>query len=39
MYSAENAGLIKFDFLVLKTFTVIDRTQRLINKKVKDFKI
>jgi len=39
MYSAENAGLIKFDFLGLKTLTVIDRTQRLINKKVKDFKI
>ena len=39
MYSAENAGLIKFDFLGLKTLTVIDRTQKLINKKVKGFKI
>jgi DNA polymerase III subunit alpha len=39
MYSAENAGLIKFDFLGLKTLTVISRTQKLINKKVKDFKI
>src|SRR5210317_560256 len=39
MYSAENAGLIKFDFLGLKTLTVINRTQKLINKKVKDFKI
>ena len=39
MYSAENAGLIKFDFLGLKTLTVINRTQKLINKKVKDFNI
>ena len=39
MYSAENAGLIKFDFLGLKTLTVIDRTQKLINSKVKDFRI
>ena len=39
MYSAENAGLIKFDFLGLKTLTVINRTQKLINKRVKDFKI
>ena len=39
MYSAENAGLIKFDFLGLKTLTVINRTQKLINKKKKDFKI
>ena len=39
MYSAENAGLIKFDFLGLKTLTVINRTQKLINEKVKDFKI
>ena len=39
MYSAENAGLIKFDFLGLKTLTVINRTQKLINKKVQDFKI
>jgi len=39
MYSAENAGLIKFDFLGLKTLTVINRTVLLINKKLKDFKI
>ena len=39
MYSAENAGLIKFDFLGLKTLTVINRTQKLINKIDKDFKI
>ncbi len=39
MYSAENAGLIKFDFLGLKTLTVISKTQKLINKKNNDFKI
>ena len=39
MYSAENAGLIKFDFLGLKTLTVINKTQKLINKKDKSFKI
>ena len=39
MYSAENAGLIKFDFLGLKTLTVINKTQKLINKKDKDFLI
>ena len=39
MHSAENAGLIKFDFLGLKTLTVIDKTQKLINKNNKDFKI
>ncbi|NMN68099.1 DNA polymerase III alpha subunit [Candidatus Pelagibacter ubique] len=39
MYSAENAGLIKFDFLGLKTLTVINRTQKLIQKKIKEFKI
>ena len=39
MYSAENAGLIKFDFLGLKTLTVINRTQKLINKKNKNFHI
>ena len=37
MYSAENAGLIKFDFLGLKTLTVINNTQNLIKKKNKDF--
>jgi len=39
MYSAENAGLIKFDFLGLKTLTVINKTQKLINKKNNDFTI
>ena len=39
MYSAENAGLIKFDFLGLKTLTVISNTQKLIRKKKKDFNI
>ncbi len=39
MYSAENAGLIKFDFLGLKTLTVISNTQALIRKKKKDFNI
>ena len=33
MYSAENAGLVKFDFLGLKTLTVINNTQKLIKKK------
>ncbi len=39
MYSAENAGLIKFDFLGLKTLTVISNTQKLIIKKNKNFDI
>ena len=39
MYSAENAGLIKFDFLGLKTLTVINNTQKLIKEKKKDFNI
>ncbi len=39
MYSAENAGLIKFDFLGLKTLTVINNTQNIIRKKNKDFEI
>ena len=30
MYSAENAGLVKFDFLGLKTLTVISKTQKII---------
>ncbi len=37
MYSAEKAGLIKFDFLGLKTLTVINNTQELIRKKNKNF--
>ena len=39
MYSAENAGLVKFDFLGLKTLTVINNTQKLVRKKQKDFNI
>tara|TARA_B100000003_G_C10935962_1_gene373251 strand:- start:91 stop:3510 length:3420 start_codon:yes stop_codon:yes gene_type:complete len=39
MYSAENAGLVKFDFLGLKTLTVINNTQKLIRKKNKEFDI
>jgi DNA polymerase III subunit alpha len=39
MYSAENAGLVKFDFLGLKTLTVINNTQKLIRKKDKNFDI
>jgi len=39
MYSAENAGLIKFDFLGLKTLTVINNTQKLIKKIDKSFNI
>ena len=39
MYSAENAGLIKFDFLGLKTLTVINKTQKLVNQKDKNFTI
>ncbi len=39
MYSAENAGLVKFDFLGLKTLTVINKSQKLIEKKHPNFKI
>jgi DNA polymerase-3 subunit alpha len=39
MYSAENAGLVKFDFLGLKTLTVINNTQKLVKKIDKDFDI
>jgi DNA polymerase III subunit alpha len=39
MYSAENAGLIKFDFLGLKTLTVINNTQKLIKEIDKNFDI
>ncbi len=39
MYSAENAGLIKFDFLGLKTLTVIKNTENLIHEKNNKFKI
>ena len=39
MYSAENAGLVKFDLLGLKTLTVINKTQKLVNEKDPNFKI
>ena len=39
MYSAENAGLIKFDFLGLKTLTVIHNTEKLIRNINKNFDI
>ena len=39
MYSAENAGLIKFDFLGLKTLTIINKTEKLINLKDNNFKV
>ncbi len=39
MYSAENAGLVKFDFLGLKTLTVINNTQKLAKKIDKNFDI
>jgi len=39
MYSAENAGLVKFDFLGLKTLTVINNTQKLVRKFNNDFDI
>ncbi len=39
MYSAENAGLVKFDFLGLKTLTVINNTQKLVEKNYPNFKI
>ncbi len=35
----EQAGLVKFDFLGLKTLTVIDRAVRLIRQKQRDFDI
>ena len=39
MYSAENAGLVKFDFLGLKTLTIINNTQKLVKKIEKNFDI
>jgi len=39
MYSAENAGLVKFDFLGLKTLTVINNTQKLVRKLDKNFDV
>jgi DNA polymerase III subunit alpha len=37
MKFVEKAGLVKFDFLGLKTLTVIDRAQRLIRRRMPDF--
>lgn len=37
MKYVEKAGLVKFDFLGLKTLTVIDKAQALIRKSVHDF--
>ncbi len=39
MYSAENAGLIKFDFLGLKTLTVINNTSKMVRETDKNFDI
>ena len=33
MYTSENAGLVKFDLLGLKTLTVINKTIALLKKK------
>ncbi len=33
MYSSENAGLVKFDLLGLKTLTVIDKTLKILKNK------
>jgi DNA polymerase III subunit alpha len=37
MKYVEKAGLVKFDFLGLKTLTVIDRAQKLIRRRVPEF--
>ena len=34
MYASENAGLVKFDLLGLKSLTVISKTINLLNKKI-----
>ncbi len=39
MYSSENAGLVKFDLLGLKTLTVIDKTLKRLKIKKKDLDI
>ena len=39
MKYAEKAGLVKFDFLGLKTLTVIDKAQKLIRKRLPSFDI
>ena len=37
MKYVEKAGLVKFDFLGLKTLTIIDKAQRLIRQHIPDF--
>ena len=39
MYSSENAGLVKFDLLGLKTLTVIDKTLKMLKSKKNDLDI
>ncbi len=39
MKYVEKAGLVKFDFLGLKTLTVIDKAQKLIRQRVADFDV
>jgi len=39
MYSSENAGLVKFDLLGLKTLSVIDKTVKMLNLKGKKIDI
>ncbi len=39
MHSAESAGLVKFDFLGLKTLTVINKTQEVVKKYDESFEI
>ncbi len=39
MYSSENAGLVKFDLLGLKTLTVIDKTIKMINRQKKSLDV
>ena len=39
MYSSENAGLVKFDLLGLKTLTVIDKTLKMLKLKNIDLNI
>ena len=39
MKYAESAGLVKFDFLGLKTLTIIENTQKLIRKTHPNFDI
>jgi DNA polymerase-3 subunit alpha len=38
MEAIESLGLLKFDFLGLKTLTVMDKTEKLINKSLQDSK-